>query len=715
MLSAIVLLAPTPVFSQPPANLKITVNSNGDFVQPDEFLTLREAMLLANGSLSLEQLSRAEQSQVQKIAEPGTRIEFRLPTDQTTIRLTTALPAIARAGLTIDGTTQPGYSADSAINELPLAVPIVAITPASGVEVLRGLTVTADGVTIRGLSLYGFTASHRDTAATPPADIFISHRFPPPDIRKQSTPANFSPFYADDLPPKDVVIEQNFLGIPPLLPRDESSNELRYQAASQRSVFGVVVFNAANATIRRNWIADHEGSGILTSVRSDNTQISENAVIGNGVAGMPDAIRLEGNVSQTQVTRNLICANDGSGIYLFKPNGAVQILDNQIVHNGRRLRRSAVYLMGSNHQVKDNQIRHQTGAGVVVAAAPRSEQNQITGNQFSDLEGLSIDLVTQNRDGVFDFQQGDGVNPPSNSPNRRLETANRAIAAPTFVSRDFLLLGLQQQAQNQTEQLIQVSAAPVLVVGNAKPGSQVELYRSRGDASLGNPIATTETDATGQFRFTTDQLLPGDVISAIATHPDDGTSEPARSATIRALTPIAMAPVAQPASSTPRCVTPVAQQPPPEVPPAAPPEVPPTEPLRIRVPNRVHFALDQASLSSTSKVVLNRIAEVMQANPTLLVSLEGHTDPRADDAYNRDLGNRRAIAVRNYLRTQGIAPERMTIRSFGETRRLSTRQTRLDYARDRRVELIYTDSRNIEVIVQEADLQLEKAKGERRE
>lgn len=55
----------------------------------------------------------------------------------------------------------------------------------------------------------------------------------------------------------------------------------------------------------------------------------------------------------------------------------------------------------------------------------------------------------------------------------------------------------------------------------------------------------------------------------------------------------------------------------------------------------------------------------------------------------------------------------MTIRSFGEQQPISAGDTRLDFARDRRVELIYKDARNIEVIVQEEDLQLEPAGGVR--
>ncbi|MBW4691207.1 MAG: OmpA family protein [Lyngbya sp. HA4199-MV5] len=701
----IALSASTVLAQTPPAtpSVRVTVNSNQDGVQADELLTLREAIAIVNGTLPLDKLSPTEQAQVEQLmGDAPAQIAFKLPEGQTTIRLVDVLPALQRPGLVIDGTTQPGYQADkSAINELPMPVPVVAIAPADGKEVFRGLTVAADGIIIRGLSLYGFTSTHQATASTPPADIFITHRLPPPDISKRPTPANFAPYYKDDVPAQNVVIEQNWLGLAP------SNGESGATQNAPRSAFGVSVFSSIGTTIRRNWIADHDGSAVITSVQAEKLQVSENVIIGNGVAGMPDAIRLEGAVNQSQITGNLICANDGSGVYLFKPSGAVAIKDNQIIYNGRRLRRAAVYLMGSNHQVTGNQIRYQTGPGVVVAAYPPSRQNQIETNRFSNLEGLSIDLVTQQGTGVYgyadpvisagtgvyEYQRGDGANPQRDTSNRRQDTGNSAIDAPQFASKEFFILDAQ-------------AAKPsVQVLGKADPGSKIELYQVAGSddgyGALSEPIATTETDAKGNFS-TTIAVPPSTQISAIATDPRYGTSEPARSAVVKAISPSAavVQPNPQPLTSPPRCTTPVAQQP-------APPPEPPPKVVRLTVPKNIHFALDKSTISPATAKVLDRIAQVLVENPYILVTIEGHTDPRATDAYNLALGERRAIAARNYLLRRGIAPERMTIRSLGERRPIAGGNTRLDYARDRRAEFIYRDAREIEVIIQEQDLQIE--------
>ncbi|MGA7933442.1 MAG: hypothetical protein WCA35_07835, partial [Kovacikia sp.] len=88
LLTSIALLTASPLLAAPdpaPA-LRVVVNSNQDGpVQPDDVLTLREAIELINGTLPLDQLSAAERAQVEQLG-PGlpARIDFNLPTDQTT-------------------------------------------------------------------------------------------------------------------------------------------------------------------------------------------------------------------------------------------------------------------------------------------------------------------------------------------------------------------------------------------------------------------------------------------------------------------------------------------------------------------------------------------------------------------------------------------------------------------------------------------------------
>jgi parallel beta-helix repeat protein len=480
--------------------LRVIVNSDRDGdIQPDEALTLREAIEIVNGTLPLERLSTTEKQNVETLTcdvDPNdcdrSQIKFNLPAEQTTIQLTSILPPLATPKLVVDGTSQPGYRRD----------PIVAITTAENAEVWRGLTVVADGVTIKGLSLYGFTAKDRDPRSSPTADIFISDRLLASNSIEQRSPD-------DNLPPQAVVIANNWLGIKP----DGG-------VPQNRSDFGIYVFNSLNPTIKNNLISNHNGSGIITSVAAENFKIAENVITRNGLTGMPDAIRLEGKVAGGEIQDNIITDNDGSGIFLFKTDGAVKIANNQIKFNGLRLRRAAIYLMGNDHQVINNQITDQPAAGVVVTSYPQSDRNFIQNNQFSNIAGLSIDLNTQHNVEAIDYQQGDGPNPKRNSPNRRRDTGNGAINAPEFLAREFLIIN-----------------GKVNLDGIADPGSQIEIYRTSGNNSdynsLSESLTIVEADERGKFSATFTNLQPGDRISAIATHPQYGTSEPALNAAIR--------------------------------------------------------------------------------------------------------------------------------------------------------------------------------------
>jgi Right handed beta helix region len=482
--------------------LKIVVNSAQDTLAPDTALTLREAIAIANGTLSLDRLSPDERAQVTEGITATDEIRFALPPGENTIYLKELLPAIAQPNLIIDG----GNSAPTSTSN-----PQVAITPAPEADVFRGLTVVGDRITIRGLSLYGFSAKHDRTASTPPADIFIGHRSPPPDKTYQYHPEDSFPFRKTDEPPQGVVIENNWLGIP----LDESQ-------AVNSSAFGVSIFNAVGTRILNNRIANHDGSGIISSVRAEQTEIANNIITNNGLSGMPDAIRLEGVIDGIQIRANQITDNAGSGVFLFKPEGFVTIERNQFLGNGNRVPSAAIYLTGNGHQVKQNQIQKQSGPGVVVAAYPTSDRNVILENRFADLKGLSIDLVTRQHTNVQDYRTGDGPNPQRDSGNRRLDTANSAINTPLFLSTEFYLID-----------------GRVNLDGKADPGSTVLLYKSGAGTEPYSPLSQfvgeVEVSETGRFGFTLMEAQAGDRYSAIATDPRYGTSEPAVNVEVKLL------------------------------------------------------------------------------------------------------------------------------------------------------------------------------------
>lgn len=82
----------------------------------------------------------------------------------------------------------------------------------------------------------------------------------------------------------------------------------------------------------------------------------------------------------------------------------------------------------------------------------------------------------------------------------------------------------------------------------------------------------------------------------------------------------------------------------------------------------VYFDTDEYELRPESMQELDSIARILKANPTMNISIEGHTDSRASDAYNMTLGQNRADAAYDYLVSQGVSPKRLVTVSYGERR-----------------------------------------------
>ncbi|MGC4083484.1 MAG: peptidoglycan-associated lipoprotein Pal [Vicinamibacterales bacterium] len=80
----------------------------------------------------------------------------------------------------------------------------------------------------------------------------------------------------------------------------------------------------------------------------------------------------------------------------------------------------------------------------------------------------------------------------------------------------------------------------------------------------------------------------------------------------------------------------------------------------------VYFDLDESSLRDEARSVLQRNAEWLRRWPSTRINIEGHCDERGSAEYNLALGERRASAVKGYLESLGVAPERLVVVSKGK-------------------------------------------------
>jgi len=93
------------------------------------------------------------------------------------------------------------------------------------------------------------------------------------------------------------------------------------------------------------------------------------------------------------------------------------------------------------------------------------------------------------------------------------------------------------------------------------------------------------------------------------------------------------------------------------------------EDLVATVGDRVFFGFDQYDLNEgNARPTVEALAAWMKANPSVVLTIEGHTDERGTREYNLGLGERRASTVRDYLMALGIQGTRVSTISYGEER-----------------------------------------------
>jgi len=103
----------------------------------------------------------------------------------------------------------------------------------------------------------------------------------------------------------------------------------------------------------------------------------------------------------------------------------------------------------------------------------------------------------------------------------------------------------------------------------------------------------------------------------------------------------------------------------------------------------IYFDVNSDKLKPESTATLKEIAQVLKDNPTVKISIVGHTDSDGDDASNLDLSKRRAGSVKAELtNAYGIEASRMEIDGKGESQSLVPNDNALNKAKNRRVEFI---------------------------
>lgn len=109
------------------------------------------------------------------------------------------------------------------------------------------------------------------------------------------------------------------------------------------------------------------------------------------------------------------------------------------------------------------------------------------------------------------------------------------------------------------------------------------------------------------------------------------------------------------------------------------------------IESNIQFKTASYVLEEHYKSQLDLIAQTLQKNPTLSITLSGFSDKRGDSTFNQALSEQRALTVKNYLINKNVKAEQVITNSFGESSLVSAGAHFEDDFFDRRVMLKVSD------------------------
>jgi peptidoglycan-associated lipoprotein len=180
-------------------------------------------------------------------------------------------------------------------------------------------------------------------------------------------------------------------------------------------------------------------------------------------------------------------------------------------------------------------------------------------------------------------------------------------------------------------------------------------------------------------------LLAGMIVSGCAKRPATTAATAAPAPAPRAATPAPTpTPTPAPAAPTTPAPAPTAQP----TAPATPARPSPREFSAIAALKDVFFDFDKYDIRAEDAKTLDANAAWLKANADNLVLIEGHCDERGTNEYNLALGERRAKATMNYLVSQGVQANRITIISYGEERPGCSEKSESCWSKNRRAHFL---------------------------
>jgi len=114
------------------------------------------------------------------------------------------------------------------------------------------------------------------------------------------------------------------------------------------------------------------------------------------------------------------------------------------------------------------------------------------------------------------------------------------------------------------------------------------------------------------------------------------------------------------------------------------------EGIVVEFNSNILFGYDKSNLSSDATVNLDKLVKILNLYPDTDIEVQGHTDSKGSDGYNKTLSEKRANAVSGYLTSRGINYSRIRINGLGEALPKYDNSTADGRSQNRRVEFVIT-------------------------
>lgn len=102
----------------------------------------------------------------------------------------------------------------------------------------------------------------------------------------------------------------------------------------------------------------------------------------------------------------------------------------------------------------------------------------------------------------------------------------------------------------------------------------------------------------------------------------------------------------------------------------------------------VTFETNSDELKGDSPTVLNEVAKTLKRYPKMVVEVAGYADSRGTESLNKELSQKRANSTINYLISQGVSPDSLKAKGYGEDEPIADNNTSVGRAKNRRVDFI---------------------------